>query len=70
MQPQMIQASCSISEVLNQFPQVIPVFLRHQMICVGCDMAKFDSLQDAVNNYGLNLADFLEELGQASQQAE
>ena len=70
MQPQMIQASCSISEVLNQFPQVIPVFLRHQMICVGCDMAKFDSLQDAVNNYGLNLADFLEELRQASQQAE
>jgi hybrid cluster-associated redox disulfide protein len=51
-----------IAELLDQHPEFIPVFLRHHMICVGCGMASFDTLDDAIQNYGLQSEEFLAEL--------
>jgi hybrid cluster-associated redox disulfide protein len=51
-----------VAELLDQHPECIPVFLRHHMICVGCGLAPFDTLEDAMRNYGLLMEGFLEEL--------
>ena len=56
------QAQMSVAELLAQYPECIPVFLRHRMICVGCTLAPFDTLADAIYNYDLSSEDFLEEL--------
>lgn len=52
----------SIADLLEQYPECIPVFLRHRMICVGCTLAPFDTLGDAIYNYDLSPEDFIEEL--------
>jgi hybrid cluster-associated redox disulfide protein len=52
----------TVAGTLDTYPQTISVFLRHQMICVGCAMAEFDTLEDAAKNYAIPMIQLLEEL--------
>ncbi len=57
-----LDPNLSLTELFQTWPQLIPVFLRHQMSCVGCSMTPFDTVKDAAYNYGLKVDDFLIEL--------
>jgi hybrid cluster-associated redox disulfide protein len=61
-------ADQTVAEVLNTWPQTIRIFLNHRMDCVGCTMSAFDTIGEAVTNYGGALDEFLAELTQAAQQ--
>lgn len=65
---QPLNLEMSVAALLNQWPQVIPVFLFHRMACVGCNMSAFDTLGEVVKNYGIAPETFLDELIQAIQQ--
>lgn len=52
----------TVADLLTRWPQVIPVFLRYQMICIGCSMSPFDTLADAVRNYALPADEFFAEI--------
>ena len=54
-------AQTLVKDLLESYPQVATVFLRHGMSCVGCDMSKFETLADAASTYGLSLPEFLQE---------
>lgn len=58
-----------VAEVLARWPQTVPVFFRHQLICVGCAMSRFESLAEIAAIYGLDLTGFLGELRQAIEAA-
>jgi len=51
-----------VSELLSEWPQTIPVFLRHKMACVGCSMSGFETLSSAAQVYGISPDIFLDEL--------
>ena len=55
----------NVAELLEHWPQAIPVFLRHRMACVGCSMAAFETLGGAAKIYNLPAEDFLSELLQS-----
>ncbi len=55
----------SIAELVQRWPQVIPVFLRHKMACVGCSMAAFETVESAAEVYRLDPAAFSQEIRQA-----
>jgi hybrid cluster-associated redox disulfide protein len=59
----------TVAELLTCWPQTIPVFLRHRMACVGCSLARFESLAAATSAYGLPLDGFLIELRTSISQA-
>lgn len=56
-----------VADVLATWPQVIPVFLRHRMACVGCAIAPFETLENAARFYSLEPHQFLIELNQVIQ---
>ena len=56
-----------VADVLRKWPQTIPVFLDHNLGCVGCAMASFDTLRDIARIYNLRVDRFLEELEKAVQ---
>lgn len=62
-----IHPAARISDLLRDHPAAIPVFLRRRMVCVGCWMSKFDTIADAVWNYGLDMEVFLAELRNSVQ---
>jgi hybrid cluster-associated redox disulfide protein len=55
-------ATTTVSAYLERCPEGARVFLAHRMACVGCSLAKFDTLADAARAYGLPLDAFLHEL--------
>ena len=62
-----ISLQISISEILDRWPEIIPIFLNHKMACVGCSLADFMTLEDALDIYHLNMESFIEEIENAIQ---
>ncbi len=60
-----IKPESIVAEVIEAHPEVIPVFTRHRMGCVGCTMACYETLGGAAAIYHLPIDHFLEELRQA-----
>ena len=58
-----------VAEVLARWPQTIPVFFRHHLICVGCAMSRFETLGEIAAIYNLDLSGFLAELRQVIETA-
>lgn len=52
----------SLNELMAEWPAVIPVFLRHHMLCVGCLVNPFHTVDDACAEYGLDRDAFEAEL--------
>jgi hybrid cluster-associated redox disulfide protein len=62
---QHLHLQMNVADLMNEWPQVIPVFLRHHMACVGCSMSAFETLGDAATIYGMTPQAFLDELTRA-----
>jgi len=55
----------SLDEIMQRWPNTIAVFLRHKMLCVGCPIATFHTINNACREYDLDKDAFLEELNHA-----
>jgi hybrid cluster-associated redox disulfide protein len=55
--PEIFPTTC-LAYLFEQYPPAIQVFLKHQMACIGCGMASFESVEDAAHIYGIK-ADIL-----------
>lgn len=62
METNMINPNMLVADLLNQYPQVVPVLLRHGMSCVGCSMSTFETLHDAAKIYGIQPDKLLSEI--------
>ena len=60
-----INPNITVAELVKTHPEVIPIFIRRHMICAGCNMAAFETVQDAARIYGINPDIFLGELVKA-----
>jgi hybrid cluster-associated redox disulfide protein len=69
MEPIAFTPNLSVAEVLRQWPETIPVFIKYHLGCVGCSMADFDTLVDAVQIYKLPRQEFLNDLETAIRAA-
>jgi hybrid cluster-associated redox disulfide protein len=56
----------TIEQVVRDQPGTIPVFLTYRLACVGCYMALFCTLEDAVTTYDLPREQFLADLQHAA----
>jgi hybrid cluster-associated redox disulfide protein len=54
-----------VGELMTQWPDTVPVFIRHRMACPGCVMAPFMTVREAAHEYGLDPAALAGELAQA-----
>lgn len=52
----------TIEEILAERPEAARAFLRRKMACVGCGMARFDTLGEAARIYGVPEAELLAEI--------
>jgi hybrid cluster-associated redox disulfide protein len=58
----MLNLTTSVEEALALYPQLARSFVSHHMICVGCDIARFHTIQEAAQMYDLDPAQLLSEL--------
>ena len=55
-----------LADLMTLWPQTIPVFVRHKMLCVGCLVSPFHTIADACAEYHLDEEVFLAELMRAA----
>ncbi|WP_226553215.1 DUF1858 domain-containing protein [Celeribacter naphthalenivorans] len=52
----------TLNDLMTTWPATIDVFLRHKMLCVGCLVTPFHTVEDACAEYRLDQDSFLGEL--------
>lgn len=60
----------TVEEILESWPETVPVFQELNTACIGCVMAPFDSMVDVARIYEFELSDLMEVLFRAVQSAE
>ena len=63
-----ITEDMNIKEVLEKYPQVVPVFAKYNMGCIGCIAASFEKLGDIAAVHGVDVKIFVKELNAAIKQ--
>ena len=59
-----VTTDLTIAEVMDRWPETIPILFRYRMACVGCPIAPFETLAEVAVIYGLDLECFINELRQ------
>ena len=62
-----ITEDMNIREVIEKYPEVIPVFMKYNMGCVGCIAASFEKIKDIANVHGVDVKEFVKDLNEAIQ---
>jgi hybrid cluster-associated redox disulfide protein len=60
-----ITAGCLVHEVVERHPQVIAVFQRHGLRCVGCYISNYHTIADSAREYALDVEPLLNDLNRA-----
>lgn len=58
-----LTADSTISEIMREKPESAEVLFRFGMGCLGCAMAKGETLREAAQAHGIPLAELLSALG-------
>ncbi|KYK25360.1 hypothetical protein AYK24_04860 [Thermoplasmatales archaeon SG8-52-4] len=60
-----ITEDMNIREVIEKHPEVVHVFAKYNMGCVGCIAASFEKISDIAGAHGIDVKKFVEELNKA-----
>jgi len=63
-------AQLTVADVLARWPQTTRVFIRRRMACVGCAMARFDSVAYVAEAYRIPVEKLVDTLRRACGQDE
>ena len=61
-------SNMTVADVLEFWPETVPVFQKLKTDCVGCPMAPFDTLSDVSKIYEIDLAQFMEAINKSIRQ--
>ena len=60
-----ITKDMSIGQVVSNYPDTVPVFLRHGLMCVGCAAARFENIEQGAAAHGIDADALIKDLNQA-----
>lgn len=63
--PNINDPKLTLGNLMLLWPETTKVFLRHKMLCVGCMVTSFHTVEDACLEYDLDEAVFRAELQKA-----
>jgi hybrid cluster-associated redox disulfide protein len=62
----MITPEMSITEIIQTYPQTIPVFQQYGLGCIGCFAASGETLADGLTVHGIEIGEVVAALNQAA----
>ena len=61
-----ITKDMSFGEVLQRFPQTMPVFGKYGMHCIGCSMSAFETIEQGALAHRIDVKKFVDDLNAAA----
>jgi hybrid cluster-associated redox disulfide protein len=62
----LITKNMSFGEVLQRFPQTMPVFGKYGMHCIGCAMSAFETIEQGALAHRIDVKKFVDDLNTAA----
>ncbi|MGI6587510.1 MAG: DUF1858 domain-containing protein [Peptococcia bacterium] len=63
-----ITREMSITEIVQQYPQTVEVFMQHGMGCLGCAAARFENLAQGAAAHNIDLDSLIKDLNKAVEE--
>ena len=60
-----ITEDMNIKEVIEKHPEVVAVFQKYNMGCIGCIASSFEKLSDIASVHGIDVKTFVNDLNAA-----
>ncbi len=57
-----------IQDVVDKFPQLVPVFFKFGLGCLGCAAARFESIEQGAMAHGIDVDALIKDLNLALEQ--
>ena len=57
-----------IGDVVQKYPETIPVFLQHGLMCFGCAIARFEDIEQGAVAHGIDVDTLVQDLNAAVAQ--
>lgn len=54
-----------IGQIVQEYPQTVPIFLKHGLMCFGCAVARFENLEQGAIAHGIDVDALLMDLNEA-----
>lgn len=54
-----------IGDVVRQHPETVPVFFKHGLHCIGCQVAAYESVADGAAAHGIDIDVLMKDLNEA-----
>ena len=65
-----ISKDTPIGEIVSKHPETIEVFFKHNLHCVGCAVAHFETLAQGAEAHGLDVNKLVKDLNKAVEKGE
>ncbi len=65
----MVTKEMTIAQVLEEVPDCAPVFMEYGMHCLGCAIAHGETVEQAAEVHGIDLAALLDSLNELCKKA-
>jgi hybrid cluster-associated redox disulfide protein len=68
-----VSADMSLGEIIENYPETIPVLLKYGLHCIGCHIASWESLREGLMAHGLDekgIMDVVDELNRTIRKHE
>jgi hybrid cluster-associated redox disulfide protein len=60
-----IARTMTLAEVVQKYPQTIPVFLAHGLMCFGCAIARYENIEQGATAHGIDVEALIKDLNAA-----
>ncbi|NMC76616.1 MAG: DUF1858 domain-containing protein [Candidatus Methanofastidiosa archaeon] len=61
----MITKDMSIGEIVQDYPETVPVLMAHGLGCIGCAIAQFETLEEGAMVHGIDIDKLVEDLNKS-----
>ncbi|MDF2594649.1 MAG: disulfide oxidoreductase [Clostridia bacterium] len=61
----MITRDKSITDIIEEFPKTVEVFLKYGMHCFGCMAARFENVEQGALAHGIDVDQLMNDLNKA-----
>jgi hybrid cluster-associated redox disulfide protein len=62
-----ITKDMGISDVIQKYPDLVPVFISHGLGCIGCAMAQFESIEQGAAAHGMDIDALMKDLNEVAK---
>ena len=63
-----LSTDSNIMEVVQRYPNVAEIFMKHGLPCVGCAAAQYEKISDVVTEFGIDADKLIKEIRESEKE--